>query len=68
MTIKKGRFWIKNNFGNIIILMIFGPKAWTVDNENDQKWSIGTPSQNLEFFKFDDFWPKSIKMTKHYNF
>ena len=46
MIIKKGRFWTKNNFGNIIILMIFGPKAWTVDNENDQKWSIGNPSQN----------------------
>ena len=52
MTIKKGRFWIKNNFGNIIILMIFGPKAWTVDNENDQKWSIGKPSKKIRMFQF----------------
>ena len=36
MTVKKGRFWTKNNFGNITNLMIFDQKAWNVDNENDQ--------------------------------
>ena len=41
----------KLNFGDIKVWMIFGPKACTVDNENDQKWSIGTPSQKLRIFQ-----------------
>ena len=36
----------KHNFVNIKVWMIFGQKAWTVDNENVQKWSIGSPQKN----------------------
>ena len=35
----------RRNVGNIKVWMIFGPKAWTLDKENDQKGSIGTPTK-----------------------
>ena len=31
---------------NIKVWMIFDQKVQTVDNENDQKWCIGTPHKN----------------------
>ena len=50
ITIEKGRFWTKNKFGNITNLMIFGQKAWTVDNENDQKRVDWDPLPKIKNF------------------
>ena len=59
MTIKKSRFWTKNNFGNITNLMIFDQKACSVDNENDpQIGSIATPPKKIEIFQILRFLTK----------
>ena len=49
--------------------MVFGKKAWTVDN--DQKWSIGAPHKKLRIFQFWSFLNKKhglqlMKMNKIY--
>ena len=51
LPLKSVDFELKKNFGNITNLMIFGQKVWTVDSENDQKWSIGSFSQKLRIFQ-----------------
>ena len=54
-------------------MMFWGQGPWTVDIEIAQKWSIGTPSQNLKIFQILRFLTKYhglklMKMTKIYDF